>query len=206
MYTQLKPDSYFMLDWRKQPASGGPVLINLIHEIDLARFVFGEIECLQAMSANAVRGFAVEDTASVVLRFRNGALGTISVSDTAATPFTWDLTSGEFDLMTNTTGKIKRPRAHSHVFAGNKGSVTLPTLEHYYYSGRTEPGWLSDLEQETLAVGPVNAYVEQARHFAAVARRETAPLVSGRDGLRTLEATLAVRDAAASGRTVSFAA
>ena len=36
------------------------------------------------LQSNAVRGFPVEDTAAMLLRFRSGALGTISISDTVA--------------------------------------------------------------------------------------------------------------------------
>ncbi|WP_332694470.1 Gfo/Idh/MocA family protein [Bosea sp. (in: a-proteobacteria)] len=205
MYTQLKPESYFQLGWRRDKASGGPILINLIHEIDLVRFIFGEIDSLQAASASAVRGFEVEDTAAVLLRFRSGALGTISLSDTAATPFTWDLASGEFDQMSNTTDRLKRQKVSSHVFAGSEGSLTLPDVRHFSYRGDGEPGWLSELSEDQLAITPASAYRLQAAHFARVALRQEAPLISGRDGMRTLEATLAVKQAAASGCAVKLA-
>ena len=132
MYNQLKTAKYFDLDWRRK-VGGGPILINLIHEIDLIRFMFGEIHSLQAVSSNAVRGFAVEDTAAVLLRFHSGAIGTISVSDTAVSPFSWDLASGELDLMSGTVDQMKRQKVSSHVFAGTEGSLTLPTLHYYNY-------------------------------------------------------------------------
>ncbi|MFC7397780.1 Gfo/Idh/MocA family protein [Chelatococcus sp. GCM10030263] len=206
IYTQLKPESYFNLGWRRDKASGGPILINLIHEIDLIRYVFGEIDSLQALSSSAVRGFPVEDTAAVLLRFRNGALGTISLSDTAASPFSWDLASGEFDQMAGTTGKLQRQKVSSHVFSGSEGSLTLPDARHFGYRGDTEPGWLSDLNEDRLALASESAYHRQARHFASVSLREEEPVINGRDGLRTLEATLAVRTASESGSTVQLPA
>lgn len=79
----LKNPSYFDVAWRREPG-GGVVLINLIHVIDDLRNLCGEIVGVQAIASNAVRGFAVEDTAAILLRFRDGALGTLSISDTAA--------------------------------------------------------------------------------------------------------------------------
>ena len=86
MCTWLKPRDYFDVAWRRQ-AGGGPILINLIHDIDLMRHLYGEIESVQAFASNGVGGFEVEDTAVVALRFRNGALGTVTVSDTTAAPW-----------------------------------------------------------------------------------------------------------------------
>ena len=76
MATWLKPDSYYEQAWRRQPGAG-PVLINLIHDIDLLRFLIGEVDSVQAITSNAVRGFEVEDTAAVIMRFACGALATL---------------------------------------------------------------------------------------------------------------------------------
>jgi Molybdopterin oxidoreductase Fe4S4 domain/Oxidoreductase family, C-terminal alpha/beta domain len=163
---------------------------------------FGEIHSLQAVSSNAVRGFAVEDTAAVLLRFHSGAIGAISVSDTAVSPFSWDLASGELDLMLGTSDQMKRQKVSSHVFAGTEGSLTLPTLHYYNYREVAEPSWRSDLNAEVLVAESADTYLRQIEHFARVIRREEAPLVSGLDGVRTLQATLAVKEAAATGHTI----
>ncbi|MBU3739726.1 MAG: Gfo/Idh/MocA family oxidoreductase, partial [Rhodoferax sp.] len=60
--TWYKDDDYFKAEWRTRPG-GGPVLINLIHDLDLLRFLYGDIESLHALSSSAVRGHPVEDTA-----------------------------------------------------------------------------------------------------------------------------------------------
>lgn len=199
---KLKPESYFAQAWRSELSAGGPVLINMIHEIDLLRFIFGEIASLQAFTSNATRCAQVEDTAAVMLRFTNGALGTILVSDTAATPFSWDLASGEFDLITGMTGRIPRQNVATHVFGGTLGSVTLPGAEFFSYKGPDEAGWRSELATEALGAEREDTYLAQMIHFARVAMRQEEPLSSGRDASETLKATLAVKQSASSGEPV----
>jgi predicted dehydrogenase len=75
-----KPDDYFNVAWRRE-RGGGPILINLVHDIDSLRFICGEIVEVQASTSNKVRGFGVEDTAALLLKFANGAIGTVTVSD-----------------------------------------------------------------------------------------------------------------------------
>lgn len=188
--TFFKPDAYFAQAWRRTTA-GGPVLINMIHEIDLLRFVCGEVQSLQAATvSDAVRGHAVEDTAAALFRMESGALATISLSDTAASPWNWDLVSGENPL-------FARSDEESHFLCGTEGSLTLPTLRRWRYPG--ERSWSNPLQVSSAAVPPANPYVEQMRHFGAVIRGEELPLTDAADGTRTLELTLAVRDAARAG-------
>ena len=193
MCTVLKPDAYFDAAWRRQPG-GGPVLINLIHEIDMLRFLCGEITEVQALSSNAVRGFAVEDTAAAVLRFASGALGTVVLSDAAASPWCWDFCAAEQD-------QYPRQDVQSHFIAGTHGSLSLPDLALWNYRG--ERSWHAEMTLEKTFVHKADAYSRQLQHFAAVIEGRDAPLCSAVDGLRTLQATLAVAEAARSGQAVS---
>ncbi|MCZ8283878.1 MAG: Gfo/Idh/MocA family oxidoreductase, partial [Bacteroidia bacterium] len=117
-----KPDSYFEQGpWRKQPG-GGPILINLIHEMDNLRYLCGELESVYAVASHAVRQLAVEDTAVMTLKFVSGALGTITLSDTAASPRSWEQTSGE------NAAYAPYPLQDCYFIAGTKGSLAVPTL------------------------------------------------------------------------------
>ena len=188
-----KPEGYFDMAWRREKG-GGPVLINLIHEIDMLRFLCGEITEVQAISSNGVRGFAVEDTAAAVLRFESGALGTVLLSDTAVAPWCWDFCAGEQD-------QYPRQDVNALYLAGTHGSLSLPDLSLWYYAG--ERHWHHAITREQTAALKADPYTRQLQHFAAVIRGHEAPLCSALDGLRTLQATRAVLDAAASGSAVA---
>lgn len=75
MWLTKKSDDYFEQRWRRETGAG-VMLINLVHDLDLARYLCGEITTVQAVSSNALRGFEVEDTAAVIVGFDNGAIGT----------------------------------------------------------------------------------------------------------------------------------
>ena len=79
-----KPDDYFDVGggWRREPG-GGPILLNLTHEVNNLLSLLGDIDTVIALTSNATRGFPVEDTAAMIFRFANGALGTFLLSDTA---------------------------------------------------------------------------------------------------------------------------
>ena len=194
MSNVYKPDDYFAPEWRRR-SGAGPVLVNMIHEIDLLRFVCGEIASVQAMTSNARRGFEIEDTAAVLLRFVNDALATISLSDTAVSPWSWDLSSGELAPY-----PPQPAPAPSHYFSGTEGAFALPTLERWTYRG--QKSWYAPLTLERATVARENPYIGQLRHFCAVARGDERPLIDADDGLRTLRATIAVHESARTGAPV----
>jgi predicted dehydrogenase len=187
-----KPDDYFDVTWRRE-AGGGPILINAIHDIDCLRMVVGEIETVQAATANNVRGFPVEDTAAAVLTFANGALGTFIVTDAAASPWNWEVTSHEATMC---------PHENENCFhlTGTKGGLAIPTLQHWSYDN--DGAWTDPLTRRTLPVTRADPYPRQLHHFARVIRGEEAPLIDVAEGTRTLAATLAITQSAKTGRPV----
>ena len=77
---------------------------------------------MQAVTSNATRGFPVEDTAAMVFTFANGALGTFLLSDTAASPRSWEQTSGE------NTSYARYDDEDCYHIAGTSGSLSVPTM------------------------------------------------------------------------------
>jgi hypothetical protein len=59
-----------------------------------------------------------------------------------------------------------------------------------------ERGWNQRLSRTAHPVALRDPLEEQTLHFLRVVRREVAPIVSGRDGARTVAATLAVGQSA----------
>lgn len=189
-----KPASYFegANAWRREPG-GGPVMINLIHAIDDLRNLCGEIESVQAMTSNHARGFAVEDTAAALLRFQSGALGTITLSDAAPSPWSWELTSGE-------NRAYPRTQQPCYFFAGLQASLSLPQLELWQHGG--DGHWFTPIESQRIPAPDEDPLANQIRHFCDVATHRAQPLLDARGGARTLQATLAVLESARTGSAV----
>ena len=192
----LKPDAYFDVAWRRR-AGAGPILLNLVHDVDLIRAIVGEIVEVQAITSNLRRGFEVEDTAAVLVRFAGGALGTFVLSDTAAAPWSWEMTSGEAPV-------YPRQREHCFHIAGTRGALSLPDLTLWRYGDRA--GWWEPLERVSLTPEPVDPLVEQVAHFRRVIRDGEAPRCSLLDGARTLAVIEAIARAGRDGGSVAVEA
>ncbi|MGI9449388.1 MAG: Gfo/Idh/MocA family protein, partial [Geminicoccaceae bacterium] len=168
MWLADKPDDYFDAAWRRQ-AGGGPLLINLIHDLDCLRYICGEIDSIKAFASNAVRGFHVEDSASLILRFENGALGTFSISDAVASPYTWDMASGQALYFPH------QPE-NCYVFGGRAGTLAVPGMNLWRHAREGEH-WQHPFVRHHLPLDGSRAYVNQLTHFLAVIRDEAAPVV-----------------------------
>ena len=187
-----KPDDYFDIPWRRQ-AGAGPVFLNLIHDIDLLRCLCGEIETAQALESNAVRDNPVEETAAILLRFANGALGTVNVSDTIVAPWSWELTARENPAYPP-TGEA------CYLIGGRHGSLELPSLKLWRHRDRRS--WWEPIDATVLPVGIEEPLIRQVRQFAAVIRGAEAPLAPAREGLETLRVIEAVKRSARTGEIV----
>lgn len=192
MWLCRKDDDYFHQAWRRE-AGGGPILINLIHEIDCLRFLCGDIVSVQAVTANKARGFDVEDSFAVVLTFANGVIGSFIGSDAVPSPFVWDVASGQSPNFLHEPGNC-------YVIGGRNGSLAVPGMELWRYEDNGH--WRDPLVRHRLQPPRTSCYPEQLSHFVAVARGTVEPIVSAREGVMTLAATLAVDKAAREGGTV----
>ncbi|WP_298849103.1 Gfo/Idh/MocA family oxidoreductase [uncultured Ruegeria sp.] len=189
-----KPDDYFdAAPWRKKPGAG-PISVNLVHDVDLLRYLAGEVVSVQAQSTSSQRGYDNEDVAGALLTFEGGAIGTISVSDSIVAPWSWEMTSREYPIYPSTTES-------SYMIGGSHGSLSVPDLRLWsYHSGQRD--WWTPISSTALKKGASDPLVNQLRHFVEVARHETMPLVSGREGLRTLQVIEAIQNSCRTGEVV----
>ncbi|MEO1841478.1 MAG: Gfo/Idh/MocA family oxidoreductase, partial [Pseudomonadota bacterium] len=185
-----KTDAYFEPEWRKQRTSG-PVLINLIHEIDTLRYVCGEIVSLSAKVSKGIREHPKEETTALLFEFQSGALGTFLLSDVTPSPWTWEQATGENPNFPKTSQNVYR-------FIGSKASLDFPNLVLWRHAGN-EPDWLHEISPEVIESEIEDAYVEQIHHFCAVIKSKEEPRINAVDAMKTLKATLAVFEASEKG-------
>ena len=197
LWSLRKHDSYYDVDWRRK-AGAGPILTNLSHEIDLLRFFAGDIESVSAMTSHAARGLDVEDTASLSFRFSNDVLGSFLISDAGASPWSFEAATGENpDLAYSGQDSIR--------IIGTKGALSFPSLTCWHSEGAQTVDWRSALIE---TAGPtfekVDPLLVQIERFVHVVNGgQDALLTTGRDGLKTLEMTLATLLAAQKNTTIT---
>ena len=194
-----KPDDYFKIaPWRTK-RGGGPILINMIHEVHNFRMLCGEIVAVQAFSSNNIRNFEVEDTVVMNFRFANGALGTFVLSDTTASAKSWEQTSLE------NPSYAAYPEEDCYHVAGTKGSLDIPTMRlKTYGQERSDRSWWKPFEVGEVELERRDPLVGQLEHFCDVITDKAEPLVSVKDGLQNLKVTEAIVKAATQGGTVTI--
>lgn len=190
-----KPDEYFGANggWRRRPG-GGPILLNLTHEVNNLLSLIGDIDMVLALTSNATRGFPVEDTAAMIFHFANGALGTFLLSDTAGSARSWEQTSQE-----NSSYPTYGDEDAYHI-TGTTGSLSVPTMRIKIFTGKRS--WWEPFETSTESLDRSDPLANQIAHFVDVIQNGVPPICSGRDGLKTLQVVDAVREAARIGRPV----
>ena len=192
-WTLRKADAYYDPDWRKK-WEAGPVLTNLIHEMDLLRYICGEIESISAEVSHSVRNWEKEDAVAMIMRFVSGAIGTFILSDQATSPWAWELGTGETELFPKTGQNSMR-------FMGTRAALDFPNLALWHH-GDEVPNWNHVISPDPIELELEDAYALQIAHFAAVIADRERPIITAADGTMTLRTTLAVFEAASMGHRV----
>jgi predicted dehydrogenase len=196
--TFFKPDHYFTdAPWRKE-LGGGPILINMIHEVHNLRMLCGDIVAVQAFGSHATRGFVVEDTVAINLRFANGALGTFMLSDTAASARSWEQTAQENKSYASYDDE------DCYVISGTHGTLSVPTMRLKSYPRAEDRSWWKAFDSSVVSMVRDDPLKLQIEHFGAVIRGEAMPLVSAYDGLQNLRVTEAIFESTKTGQIVAL--
>ena len=169
-------------------------MINHNNEIDYINAKLGRIAALGAMIAPKRRAHSGEETIGVLLHFEQGAIGSIVLSDSAASPWSWEQATGENDPAFPMNGQ------NPYRFLFQRGGVEFPSLKIWQQSA---PNWNDPFEIDDLSrlqVPMRDVFARQIDHFHDVAARITKPMVTAQDGLDALNVALTVKQVIAQGR------
>lgn len=185
-----RPQAYYDQDsWRGTWAYDGGVLTNQAsHHVDLLEWMLGDVESVFAKGKTALVDIEAEDTAVVILKFRNGALGVVEAT-TAIRPK--DL-EGSLSVL------------------GEKGSVEIGgfAVNEMKTWNFSEPLDGDGEVIEKYSVNPPNVYGfgHQAyyEHVIDCLNNKTAQLVDGLQGRKSLELINAIYESIETGKEVNL--
>jgi predicted dehydrogenase len=167
--------------WRKRAMSGGQILEQAIHQIDLIRHLVGEPDSVYARYANLfhrdVPDYDVEDLSSTIFGWDDGRLASLSASNIAV-PGVWHK---EWAMMAERmTGRFTS--WNEAVLTRTQGEATSETV-----AGGTDP------------------FVAQLADLAGAIAERREPYIPLREGARTLRLALAAVQSGREGRELRLA-
>jgi len=164
MAVVFRDDQYFpnqgkyASKWRADvaQAGGGCLLEHSIHDVDILRFCFGEVDAVTARTAYMSGHEGVEDVASVSLSFASGLEA--------------QLTSVWHDVLSRgSTRRVEVFFREGYVWLNNEfwGPLHIQTSEGKELRPCPSPEWVDALPLDDDEIGPaVRAYTEADRGFA----------------------------------------
>lgn len=166
--------------WRERAKSGGQMVEQLIHIVDLARHQLGEPQTVYARTANFfhrdVARYDSDDVSAIVLGYADGRVGVLNATN-GAVPGQW----------------TKLWQIVAERMTGRFTGWNTATLTHTSGAPRTE-----EIDEQT------DVFVAQLSDLAAAIREKRAPTVPLSDGASTLRIVLAAQQSAAEGREISL--
>lgn len=184
-----RPQSYYdSAKWRGTwEFDGGALMNQASHYVDLVDWLIGPVESVQAYIATLARNIQVEDTATVGVRWRSGALGSINV-----TMLTYPR---------NLEGSISIVGERGTV---RVGGVAVNEIQHWDFADRDpDDEQVRSASYQTSSVYGGGHALYYA-NVVKVMRGEAEPDTDGREGLRSLELLIASYLSARDGRRVAL--
>lgn len=193
LWTLFKPPEYYEAptEWRKTK-SGGVVLMNLIHEVDLLQYMFGRIVRIHAERTTSTRNHEAEESAALTFRFESGVVGSFLITDNLPSPHNFESGTGENPL-------IPKTGENFYTIFGTAASLSVPSMTRWSYDG-VDKTWNVPLVQNRLDIPDGVPFEIQLAHFIQVCRGEEAPKCTVGNGLSALIVCDAAKRAIFSGR------
>ncbi len=189
-------DYYKSGKWRGtwQFDGGGALMNQGIHSVDLLQWFMGPVKSVQAYSANVLhQEIEVEDTVIAILKFANGALGTIECS-TAVFP-------GSFKrieiLGTLGTSVIEENDLLKWNFKNEMPEDEL--IRKKFAGGNTTGGGASD----PTAISYYGHQLQIENMIHAI-EDDINPFIDAREGRKSVEIIMAIYESARSGKEVAL--
>jgi predicted dehydrogenase len=181
---QYLPDWRPITDYRRSVSArrelGGGVVLELSHELDYVSWLIGEVESVSAQVARlSDLDIDVEDTAEVILQFRNGVLGSIHLD------------------------MIQRSATRTCKIVGTEGTLVWDGFTHRVQHFSAATGSWSDLHP-AYSIDRNDMYIAELRHFLDCVKQNNPPDVTGDDGRRVLEMVLAAQKSSQEQRVVEL--
>lgn len=198
LWTTQKSGSYFAppAEWRRG-TTGGPVLINLIHEIDILQYLLGPITRVKGEVCASARGYEAEEGGVLTLSFANGTVGSFAFCDNVPSPYSFEAGVGGETFPWSGMDFLR-------IF-GSEASLSLPDMKRFSYDRSEGKGWLVPLTVDVLEVdAKVPAFESQLKHFVKVIRGQEEPRCTGEDGLRAVLVAQAIKKAIMTGDSVEI--
>lgn len=182
-----RPQSYYDMDaWRGTwEFDGGALMNQASHYVDLLDWLIGPVESVQTYTGTLARNIEVEDTAALSLRWRSGALGTMSV-----TMLTYPKNLEGSITVLGQKGTVR------------VGGVAVNEIQHWEFDEpMPEDEQIESANYEATSVYGFGhpLYYE---NVVKTLRGEAKPETDGREGLRSLELLIAAYLSARDGRRV----
>ena len=195
IWAAKKPDDYFTRSWRIDKEIGGPLLINTIHDVDDLRYIIGDIDMVQAYVTNEFRGNEVEDSGVINLRFKNGAIATIFLTDNSPSPWYYEACTQEYSF-------FYPSNFNCYFFFGKKASLAFPSMELFSYDKKFGEGWHKPFKRQNLPVDRFDVFEEELKHFCELIKGKVESRITAYDATETLRVIEAIKESSTIGRRI----
>jgi len=199
--------SYFESDaWRGSwKLEGGGVLVNQSpHQLDLLQWLMGDIDEVFGYWSNINHPYIeVEDTAVALIRFKNGGLGNILVSNSQKPGI-----YGKVHIHGSNGASVgTQPEGGSMFLPGKSTIAGPPELDLWTVPGEEHlmEEWNKADSDEFYSVDAMTWYFkQQLEDFKAAILNDSQPLVTAEEGRKTVELFTAIYRSQRDGKPVKF--